>query len=143
MCAHKSAQRFIAYEYSSTVIKKDTTQIGILVPIVPERRNNGTSETGSSIKHLKAVPSKTKKAPKRGNCHSPLKTYSRLLHKNVCRLFIKGKNVFEALEVSHSMPNLIPLCVEQNAIYRYTTNSEEYGITDLWARLMAYVKFSQ
>ena len=68
--------------------------------------------------------------------------YSRL-HKNVCRLFIKGKNVFETLEVSHSMPNLIPLCVKQNAVYWYTAYSEEYGITDLWAMVMAYVKFSQ
>jgi hypothetical protein len=30
---------------------------------------------GPSIKHLKAIPSKTKKAPKRGNCHSPLWTH--------------------------------------------------------------------
>jgi hypothetical protein len=49
-----------------------TTQIGILVPIEPQRRTNGTSGTGSSIKHLKAVPFKTKKAPKRGNFHSPM-----------------------------------------------------------------------
>ncbi len=49
---------------------KEPAQIGILVPIEPQRRTNGTSGTGSSIKHLKAVPSKTKKAPKRGNCHS-------------------------------------------------------------------------
>ena len=47
-------------------------QIGILVPIEPQRRTNGTSGTGSSIKHLKAVPFKTKKAPKRGNFHSPM-----------------------------------------------------------------------
>ena len=51
------------------------TQIGILVPIEPQRRTNGTSGTGSSIKHLKAVPFKTKKAPKRGNFHSPMWTY--------------------------------------------------------------------
>jgi len=47
-------------------------QIGILVPIEPQRRTNGTSGTGSSMKHLKAVPFKTKKAPKRGNFHSPM-----------------------------------------------------------------------
>ncbi len=52
-----------------------TPQIGILVLIEPQRRTNGTSGTGSSIKHLKAVPFKTKKAPKRGNFHSPMWTY--------------------------------------------------------------------
>ena len=41
--------------------EKEGTQIGILVPIESQRRTNGTSETGSSIKHVKAVPSKTKK----------------------------------------------------------------------------------
>ncbi len=51
---------------------RETAQIGILVPIEPQRRTNGTSGTGSSIKHLKAVPFKTKKAPKRGNFHSPM-----------------------------------------------------------------------
>ena len=51
------------------------SQIGILVPIEPQRRTNGTSGTGPSIKHLKAVPFKTKKAPKRGNFHSPMWTY--------------------------------------------------------------------
>jgi hypothetical protein len=39
-----------------------STQIGILVPIESQGRTNGTTETGSSIKHLKAVLSKTKKA---------------------------------------------------------------------------------
>ena len=52
--------------------------------------------------------------------------YSRL-HKKIYRLFIKGKNVFETLEVSNSMPNLISLCVEQNAVYWYTAYSEEWG----------------
>ena len=51
------------------------SQIEIIVPIEPQRRTNGTSGTGTSIKHLKAVPSKTKKAPKRGNFHSPLWSY--------------------------------------------------------------------
>ena len=54
---------------------ENSPQIGILVPIEPQWRNNGTSGTGSSIKHLKAVPFKTKKAPKRGNFHSPMWTY--------------------------------------------------------------------
>jgi hypothetical protein len=61
-------------DYSSFLQNRDT-QIGILVPIEPQRRTNGTSGTGSSIKHLKAVPFKTKKAPKRGNFHSPMLTY--------------------------------------------------------------------
>ena len=66
-----------------------------------------------------------------------------MLHKIVCRLFIKGENVFETLEVSHSKPNSIPLYVKQNAVYSYTAYSEEYGITDLWSMVMAYVKFLQ
>ena len=56
-----------------------------------------------------------------------------MLHKIVCRLFIKGENVFETLEVSHSTPNSIPLYVEQSAVYSYTAYSEEYGIAELWA----------
>jgi hypothetical protein len=54
-------------------------------------------------------------------------TYSPL-HEIVCRLIIKGKNVFETLEVSQSMPNLIPLYVNQNAVYLYTAYSEGFGI---------------
>ena len=58
-----------------TVWHRLPSQIGILVPIEPQRRTNWTSETGSSIKYLKADSSKTKKAPKRSNCHSSLWTY--------------------------------------------------------------------
>ena len=39
-------------------------------------------------------------------------TYSPL-HKIVWRLFIRDKNLFETLEVSHSMSNLIPLSAKQ------------------------------
>ncbi len=35
------------------------------------------------------------------------------LHKIVWRLFIRDKNLFETLEVSHSMSNLIPLSAKQ------------------------------
>lgn len=54
---------------------RERSQIGILVPIGNQRRTNGTCETGSNITHLKAVPSKAKKNPKRGNFHSPLLMY--------------------------------------------------------------------
>jgi hypothetical protein len=53
----------------------NTSQIGILVPIKPQRRSNGTPETGSSINYLKKSLLKPKKATKRGNFHSPLWTY--------------------------------------------------------------------
>jgi hypothetical protein len=53
-------------------IREIISQIEILFPIEPQRRTNGTSGTGSSIKHLKAVPFKRKKEPKREKFHSPM-----------------------------------------------------------------------
>ena len=55
-----------SYHSTETVLLKVlndlllSAQIGILVPIEPQRRTNGMSGTGSSIKNLKAIPSKTK-----------------------------------------------------------------------------------
>ena len=46
-----------AQNISKKTFRDLVTQIGILVPIELQRRTNGTSGTGSSIKHLKAVPS--------------------------------------------------------------------------------------
>ena len=74
---YKKMARVSFQSTMSTAISRKThlVQIGILVPIEPQRRTNGTSGTGSSIKHLKAVPFKTKKAPKCGNFHRPMWTY--------------------------------------------------------------------
>jgi hypothetical protein len=58
------------------------------------------------------------------------------LHKIVWRLFIRDKNLFETLEVSHSMSNLIPLSAKQKGglltidimIYRLFWGLWNYGI---------------